>query len=114
MDNNSIVTKNLRSLRDKFGYTQTFIAEYLNITPAAVNQYEKDARTILISAIEKLALLYNVKEHELYEKNPEKQSVITAFAFRVSEITPLDMQNISKFKKIIYNYINMSNAIENE
>jgi len=113
METNNILSKNIRELRNKFGYTQAFIAEYLNITPAAVNQYENDARTISESVIEKLALLFNVEEYDLYEENPEKQAVLTSFAFRADELTGSDMQQISKFKKIITNYINMSEALAN-
>ena len=113
MENNTIISKNIRELRNKFGYTQAFIAEYLNITPAAVNQYENDARTVPESVIEKLAILYNVDEYDLYEENPEKQVVLTSFAFRTEELTASDMQQINKNKKIITNYINMSEALDN-
>ncbi|GAP67885.1 protein containing helix-turn-helix domain [Bacteroidales bacterium 6E] len=113
MENKSIISKNIRDLRLKFGYTQAFIAEILNITPAAVNQYEKDARTIPVTVVEKLALLFNVDEYDLYEENPQKQSVMTSFAFRADEMTPGDLQQINRFKKIISNYLNMSEALQN-
>ena len=113
MENNNIISKNIRDLRVKFGYTQAFIADYLNITPAAVNQYENDARSIPESVVDKLALLFNVDAYDLYEDNPEKQSLITIFAFRADELAATDMQEVSKFKKIIYNYINMSSALAN-
>ena len=114
MDNNSIISNNLKGLRVKFGYTQAFLAEYLNISPAAVNQYETGARNIPTNAIEKLALLYNVEEYDLYEQNPEKQSLISSFAFRADEISAEDMQSVTKFKKIISNYIHMTSALANE
>jgi transcriptional regulator with XRE-family HTH domain len=114
METNSIVSKNTKNLRNKFGYTQAFIADYLNISAAAVNQYENDARSVPTSVIEKLALLYNVEEYDFYEENAEKQSLITAFAFRAGELSATDMQTIVKFKKIVTHYINMSIALENE
>ena len=114
METNIIISKNIRQLRDKFGYTQQFIADYLNISHAAVSQYENDARTIPTSVIEKLALLYNIEEFDLYEENPEKQSLITSFAFRSDNLSVTDMQSISAFRKIIYNYINMTTALANE
>ena len=107
-----MVSTNLHNLRVKFGYTQQFIADYLNITAAAVNQYESDARTIPESVIGKLALLYNVEEFDLYEENPEKQLLLTSFAFRAEDVAPDDMQVICKFKKIVFNYIKMSNTID--
>ena len=113
MENNSIISENIKSLREKFGYTQTFVAEYLKLTPAAVNQYENDARTIPTSVIAQLAILYNIEEFDLYESNPEKKKIISTFAFRADELTATDMQTVGKFKKIIYNYINMSKALAN-
>jgi transcriptional regulator with XRE-family HTH domain len=113
MDTNSIISKNIKDLRVKFGYTQAFIAEYLNLTPAAVNQYENDARTIPTSVIEKLAILFDVEEYDLYEENHEKRQLTSSFAFRAGELSALDMQSVSKFKKVILNYLNMSSAREN-
>ncbi|TKG88378.1 XRE family transcriptional regulator [Puteibacter caeruleilacunae] len=114
MEKNQLLSKNIKKLREKFEFTQAFVADYLGITAAAVNQYENDARTIPENVVEKLALLYNVEEFDLYEDNPEKREILTAFAFRADEITAEDMTTISQFKKIITNYINMSSALENE
>jgi transcriptional regulator with XRE-family HTH domain len=113
MDTNSIISKNIKDLRVKFGYTQAFIAEYLNLTAAAVNQYENDARTIPTAVLEKLAILFNVEEYDLYEENPEKRQLISSFAFRAGELSAKDMQSVSKFKKVILNYLNMSSALTN-
>lgn len=114
MENKRIISKNIRDLRRKSGYTQAFVAEYLNITAAAVSQYENDAQTIPTQVIEKLALLYNVEEYDLYEENPEKQELLSAFAFLPGDISAADMQHICQFKKIVNNYINMSIALEHE
>ncbi len=114
MDNNALISRNLKNLREKFAFTQSFVADYLGISSAAVNQYENDARTIPEHVVEKLALLYNVEEFDLYEDDPEKQNLLTSFAFRADEITAEDMGTISQFKKIITNYINMSAALANE
>ncbi|MDC1106320.1 helix-turn-helix transcriptional regulator [Prolixibacteraceae bacterium] len=113
MDTNELLSRNIKNLREKFTYTQAFVADYLDITAAAVNQYENDARSIPENVIEKLALLYNVDEFDLYEEDPEKQSLLASFAFRAEEITAEDMNTISQFKKIITNYVNMSSALNN-
>ena len=114
METSSIISKNIKELRVKFGYTQDFIAEYLGITPAAISQYENDARSIPETVVEKLAVLYNVEAYDMYEENPEQQTLLTTFAFRANELTASDLQSVSKFKKIITNYINMSKALANE
>jgi len=113
METNQLLSINIKKLRDKFKYTQAFVADYLGITAAAVNQYENDARSIPENVVEKLSLLYNVEEFDLYEEDPDKQNILTSFAFRADEITAEDMNTISRFKKIITNYINMSSALTN-
>ncbi len=113
METNEILSRNIKKLREKFAFTQGFVADYLGITAAAVNQYENDARSIPENVIEKLSLLYNVEEFDLYEEDPEKQNLLTSFAFRADEITAEDMETISRFKKIITNYVNMSSALAN-
>lgn len=111
METNEVLSSNIKKLREKFKYTQGFVADYLGITAAAVNQYENDARSIPESVVQKLSLLYNVEEFDLYEEDPEKQNLLTSFAFRADEITAEDMETISRFKKIITNYVNMSSAL---
>ena len=113
MKTNEILSRNIKKLREKFAYTQSFVADYLGITAAAINQYENDARSIPENVVEKLSLLYNVEEFDLDEEDPEKQNVLTSFAFRADEIIAEDMETISRFKKIITNYINMSSALAN-
>lgn len=113
METNETLSRNIKKLREKFAYTQSFVAEYLGISAAAVNQYENDARSIPENVVGKLALLFNVEEFDLYEEDPEKQNVLTSFAFRADEIIAEDLQTITQFKKIISNYINMSSALAN-
>lgn len=112
MDTNSIVSKNIRDLRVKFGYTQALIADYLNLTAAAVNQYEKDARTIPTSVIETGDPIWRWGIRFI-RRESEKRQLTSSFAFRAGEISAQDMQSVSKFKKIILNYLNMSSARAN-
>lgn len=109
-----MLSENLKKMREKFAYTQAFIAEHLGLTAAAVNQYENEARTIPETIVGKLATLYNVDEYDLYEEHQEKKEILASFAFRANEMTPSDQQTISKFKNIVSNYINMSTALEDE
>lgn len=49
----------LRDLREDNDYTQSFVAEYLSIKQNTYSQYENGQRQIPISALIKLAELYN-------------------------------------------------------
>ena len=106
-----MLQENIRSLRNKFGYTQEQVAEYLNISTAAVTQYETGARVVSAATVSKLALLFNVEEYELYQKVPQQQQILSAFAFRASELKPDDLKSISEFKKIVLNYFHLSNEL---
>lgn len=105
------IPENIRSLRKKLGYTQEQIAEYLDISTAAVTQYETGARVVPASTVSKLALLFNVDEYELYQEDPQQQQLLSAFAFRADELHPQDLKSISEFKKIVLNYFHLSNEL---
>lgn len=108
-----MIPENIRSLRLKLGYTQAQIAEYLEISTAAVTQYETGARVIPASTVSKLALLFNVDEYELYKEEPKQQQLLTAFAFRADELQQQDLKSITEFKKIVLNYFHLSNKLMN-
>jgi len=109
-----MLSRNIRSLRDSLGYTQAQIGNYLGITASAVNQYENDARAIPAETISKLAILFNVEEHELYQENPQQQQILSAFAFRANELVDEDLKSIMAFKKIVLNYFHLSEALSHE
>lgn len=109
-----MLSKNIRSLREKFGYTQAQVANYLEITASAVNQYENDARPIPAVVVSKLSLLFSVEEYDLYQDNPQQQQILSAFAFRANELVEADFKSISAFKKIVLNYFHLSEALSNE
>ena len=108
-----MIPENIRSLRKKLGYTQEQIAQYLDISTAAVTQYETGARVVPASTVSKLALLFNVDEYELYQENPQQQQFLSAFAFRADELQTQDLKSISEFKKIVLNYFHLSNELNN-
>jgi len=108
-----MLSQNIRALRKKTGYTQEQIAEYLGVSTAAVTQYETSTRTVPSSAVSKLALLFNVDEYELYQKDPQQQQLLSAFAFRADELQVQDLKTISEFKKIVLNYFHLSNELRN-
>jgi transcriptional regulator with XRE-family HTH domain len=110
----TMLSKNIRALRESLGYTQANIATYLGITPSAVNQYENDSRPIPAEAVSQLALLFNVEEYELYQESPQQQQLLSAFAFRANEFADTDLKVISAFKKIVLNYFYIRKAIADE
>ena len=67
-DNLSLSQK-LRELRTKYGYTQKYIGDYLNITRQGYAHYEKGGRTPDNRTLLQLAALYNLSIDELVNNN---------------------------------------------
>jgi len=109
-----MLSDNIRLLRNKFGYSQIQVANYLGLSQPAINQYENDSRNIPADVVSKLALLYNVEEFDLYSENPQQNALLSAFAFRAAEFSDDDLRAISAFKKIVLNYYHLSEALKNE
>ena len=49
----------LKELRKENGYTQTFVAEYLNIKQNTYSMYESGQREIPLESLAKLSYLYD-------------------------------------------------------
>lgn len=112
MDNNQIIASNIAKIRKNAGHTQDSIAKFLGISQAAYSKYESAELDIPIHVIEKLANLFGVDAYDFYEENMELQLANTIFAFRADDVQPEDMASIARFKKIIRNYINMSDELD--
>lgn len=60
-----LVGKNLKTLRVANGYTQKQIGEYLNVDQTLISKIEHGQRNINMTMLEKLSLLYNIKDYDL-------------------------------------------------
>jgi transcriptional regulator with XRE-family HTH domain len=108
----NIIGKNLQVLRLKQGFAHDQIAEYLEITPNELSDFEKGNRPIPTALMSLLANLYGVDKYDLYKENLGSDSTIPDFNFRSDSIPVSDLKQIASFKKIIRNYLNMSVLLE--
>lgn len=108
-----MIAKSIRILREKSNFTQDQIASYLNITSLEVDLYEGGARPVPIDVVRKLAVLFNVDEYDLYEDNPHQQNFLTTFNFSINELTDDEIKSVSAFKKIVVNYLHLSDSLIN-
>jgi len=108
-----MIAESIRILREKSNFTQAQIVSYLNITSSEVNLYESGARPVPADVVSKLAVLFNVNEYDLYEENPQQQNLIAAFNFSTNELTDEEIKSVSAFKKIVVNYLHLSDALIN-
>lgn len=98
---------NISALRSKLALTQQQIADYLGIKRENISYYETGNREIPVEHLEKLADLFGVELYDLLESDLTNQKANLAFAFRAEQIDEKDLENISRFKKIVKNYIKM-------
>ena len=111
MNIKEVVSNNIKEMRVSAGYTQEAISSYLGISQPAYAKYENAETVVSVDTIQKLATLYGIDEYDFYEENPVIRETNLAFAFRANEISPKDLVQIAKFKKIVRNYLTMSDEL---
>lgn len=113
-NSNTIIGKNIKTLREKMGLTQDALAGYLETSREQISYYENGQRNIPSVQLTELANLFCMDEYDFYEEDLTNRSINIAFAFRADELEPQDLKSIAQFKKIVRNYINMKNVMDNE
>ncbi|MFN3999061.1 helix-turn-helix domain-containing protein [Algoriphagus sp.] len=112
MNQDQVIGKNIQALRKKQGFAHDQIAEYLDITPKELSDFENGRRHIPTFLMSLLANLYGVDKYDFYEETLEIESVIPDLDFRVDTIEASDLKQLASFKKIIRNYLEMSALLE--
>lgn len=103
----------IRTLREKFGYSQDAVANFLGVKREMISYYETGAREISLDVLERLADLFGVDLNLFFTENVEEVSTDLAFAFRANELNEKDLDGIATFRRIIKNYQRIKN-LENK
>ena len=72
----NMISKNLKSLRKKYNYTQDDIAEKLNVSRQSIAKWESGESTPDIYNCVKLAELFNVKLDDLVNHSEEETGIV--------------------------------------
>ena len=72
----NMISKNLKSLRKKYNYTQDDIAEKLNVSRQSIAKWESGESTPDIYNCSKLAELFNVKLDDLVNHSEEETGIV--------------------------------------
>lgn len=99
--NTNTVGENIRLLRDKAGFTQSNLAEFMNVDQSFVSKVEKGERSLTADMLDKLAVLFGVTVNQIEGK--EVASTNLSYAFRGSDFTVAEMQAIYAVNKIALN-----------
>ena len=106
-------TNNIKIYRNRLGLTQKNLAEYLGVTTSIIKSIENGKSDPNLFQTKKLADLFFTDEHDLIvkEKTPKKYPEISR-VFKNKKVNRIDMGSISRFFKIVKNYINLKNTIK--
>lgn len=103
----------IKGLREKYGYTQEKVAEYLGIKREMISFYENEGREITIEILEKLSDLFGVELDVFFVDNVDEALTEVVFAYRKDDLDNNDMENMATFGKIVKNYLKINNLYGN-
>lgn len=110
----TIIGKNLSKLRGANDLTQQQVADYLGVTRSAYSNYEDGAREAPMDVLLKSADLFGCDVRLLLERNEDVVDNMLVCAFRVDELSPVDLREISYFKRIVKNYMKIKRLYGDE
>ncbi len=97
----------IKGLRDKYGYTQDKVADFLGIKREMISFYENGERETPLEVLEKLSDLFGVELEVFFTENIEEALAEVVFAFRKDDDN--DMESMAAFGKIVKNYLKIKN-----
>lgn len=107
------VGQNIRQFRERLGFTQSTVADYLGIAREQVSYYETGARPVSTDHLQKLADLFGIDAYDLLDPDSFQRQLNVNLAFRADQFTADDLTSIAAFKRIVKNYHKMKRRIGN-
>lgn len=99
----------IRGLRDKYGYTQDKLAEFLDIKREMISFYETGEREVPLEVLEKLSDLFGIDLDAFFVDNIDEALAEVVFAFRKNDFDNDNMDAMAEFGKIVKNYLKINN-----
>ena len=101
MLNFELVGKRFSELRNKSGYTQSMVAEYLDVDQSYISKCEKGERQFSADIIEKAAELFGCTVDYFIKESCEFTEM--PIALRAKSVTTKDLNTIAAINKIALN-----------
>lgn len=98
----------LKIYRERNNFSQEVVASFLGVKRELLSYFENNSREPSLVILEKLANLYGVELVDFFEENENVFKANFAFAFRAENIEEKDLHVLSKFRKVVKNYIRIS------
>lgn len=101
---------NIKVLREKYGFTQIEVANFLGLKDhVTISYYENGERAIPLDHLKRIADLFAVNLEALLSKDQNENLVNAIFAFRKDDLKEMDFNTLADFHKIVKNYIKLVN-----
>ena len=101
MLNFELVGKRFSELRNRCGFTQSMVAEYLGVDQSYISKCEKGERQFSADILEKAAELFGCPVD--YFLNESSEFVEMPIALRAKSVTTEDLSSIAAINKIALN-----------
>ena len=108
------VGQNIRQFRERLGFTQASVADYLGIAREQISYYETGTRPVSTDHLQKLADLFGIDAYDLFEADSAQQQINVALAFRAEDLTAQDLVSIAQFRRVVNNYLKMQHVLVHE
>lgn len=104
---NPTLANNLKRLREQMGYTQEFVAKYLDTPREMISFYETVQRGVTAPHLEKLSNLFQVPTLKLKKEELNMEDLRLTCAFRAEGIETSDIYTLAWFQKVVKNYLRL-------
>ena len=110
--NFELIAKRFSELRDRSGFTQGIIAEYLGVDQSYISKCEKGERQFSVDVLDKASELFGCTIE--YFVNESTEFTQMPIALRAKSVTLEDLNTISAMNKIALNLRFMESLLEEE
>lgn len=101
------IQNNIKTIRNKLGYTQDVVADVLGIARPTYTEYENKNIDIPFNTLEKLSDFFGVELASFFAEDENQLKDTLVCAFRTDDLSTDDLRKIARFKSIVKNYVKM-------
>jgi transcriptional regulator with XRE-family HTH domain len=112
MLNFELVAKRFSELRNRSGFTQSIIAEYLDVDQSYISKCEKGERQFSVDVLDKATELFGCTMDYFVNESSEFSQM--PIALRAKSVTIEDLKTIAAINKIALNLRFMEGLLEGE
>lgn len=112
MLNFELVAKRFSELRNKSGFRQDIVAEYLGVSQSYISKCEKGERQFSVDILDKAAELFGCTMDYFVNESSEFSQM--PIALRAKSVTTEDLKTIAAMNKIALNLRFMEGLLEGE